>query len=189
MNTPAHMMLNLGLLGRKKAPIHQLAILAGSVLPDVPMFVFYFWEKIWRDMPEPVIWEHYFDARWQVVFDLFHSFPVAICGWALSVWVKWKGFTLFWTSMLLHSLGDFPLHHDDAHRHFFPLSDWQFTSPVSYWDPNFYGEMFTIAEVLMVLIVGLWLWKSARWMGMKIIVGSIFAMYLGYLGYVVLVWL
>ena len=96
MNTPAHMMLNLGLLGRQKPPLQQLAVLAGAVLPDVPIFVFYFWEKIWRALPEVVIWEQYFDARWQMVFDLFHSFPVAILGGALSLWLKWKGFALFW---------------------------------------------------------------------------------------------
>ncbi len=75
MNTPAHLMLNLGLLGRNKPRSQQVAVLAGAILPDVPLFVFYFWEKVWRALPEPVIWEQYFDARWQIVFDLV-SFPV-----------------------------------------------------------------------------------------------------------------
>ena len=66
-------MLNLGVLGRRKAPAHQVAVLAGAVLPDVPMFVFYFWEKVWRAVPEAVIWEQYFDPRWQMVFDDDHS--------------------------------------------------------------------------------------------------------------------
>ena len=189
MNTPAHMMLNLGLLGRQKPPLQQLAVLAGAVLPDVPIFVFYFWEKIWRALPEVVIWEQYFDARWQMVFDLFHSFPVAILGGALSLWLKWKGFALFWASMVLHSLGDIFLHHDDAHRHFFPLSDWQFVSPVSYWDPHYHGELLAILEILMVVMIGLWIWRGATWVGTKIVVGSIFAVYLSYLGYVIVVWM
>jgi len=189
MNTPAHLMLNVGLLGRSQSPGHQVAVLVGAVLLDVPIFVFYFWEKIWRALPESVIWEQYYDARWQMIFDLFHSFPVAILGGALSLWLKWKGFALLWASMVLHSLGDIFLHHDDAHRHFFPLSDWQCVSPVSYWDPRFHGEFFAIIEILMVLLVGLWIWRGATWRGTRIMVGSIFSMYLGYWGYVVLVWM
>ncbi|MEE8126305.1 MAG: hypothetical protein V3T42_10860 [Nitrospirales bacterium] len=189
MNTPAHLMLNLGLLGRGKSPSHQLWVLAGAMMPDVPLLFFYVWEKVLKGVPESRIWEHYFDERWQGVFDVFHSFPVAILGGVLSMWVKWKGLALFWTSMALHSLGDLPFHHDDAHRHFFPFSDWQYASPVSYWDPRFHGEIFTIVEILMVIGVGLWMWHGATWGGTKVIVGSIFAMYLGYLGYVVVVWM
>jgi hypothetical protein len=91
--------------------------------------------------------------------------------------------------MALHSLGDIFLHHDDAHRHFFPLLDWQFVSPVSYWDPRFHGEIVAIVEILMVLVVGLWIWRETTWIGTRIMVGSIFTMYLGYLGYVILVWM
>ena len=189
MNTPAHVMLNLSLLGRGKSPAQQVPVLIGAILPDVPMFVFYFWEKIWRALPEPVIWEQYYDTRWQVVFDLFHSFPVEILGGMLSLWLKWKGLVLLWASMVLHSLGDIFLHHDDAHRHFFPLSDWQFFSPVSYWDPDYHGALFTILEILMVFLAGLWMWRGATWGGTKIIVASIFSIYVGYLGYVVLVWM
>lgn len=189
MNTPAHLMLNLGLLGWKKPPSLQLAALAGAVLPDVPMFLFYFWKKIWRGLPESVIWEQYFDARWQIVFDLFHSFPVAILGGALSLWLKWKMLSLFFASVALHSLGDIFVHHDDAHRHFYPLSNWQFVSPVSYWDPHFHGDVFSLVEILMVGMVGIWIWRGANWVGTKIIVGSILTMYFGYLGFVVLVWM
>ena len=182
-------MLNLGLLGKGKPASQQLAVLAGAVLPDDPMFVFYFWEKILRGLPESVIWEQYFDARWQMVFDLFHSFPVAIFGGALSFWLQWKAMALFWASMLLHSLGDIFVHREDAHRHFYPLLDWQLISPVSYWDPNFHGDVFSVLEILMVGMVGIWIWRGANWVGTKIIVGSILTMYVGYLGFVIVVWM
>ena len=39
---------------------------------------------------------------------------------------------------------------DDAHRHFYPLSDYRFISLVSYWDPRHYGTVAMPAELLTV---------------------------------------
>ncbi|MFT5443587.1 MAG: hypothetical protein ACI8W3_002637, partial [Myxococcota bacterium] len=33
----------------------------------------------------------------------------------------------------MHVALDLSLHNADAHRHFLPLSHWQFEGPVSYW--------------------------------------------------------
>ncbi len=189
MNTPAHIILNLTVLARHQPPKHQLWVLAGAIIPDIPMVMFYVWEKLIRGVPEVQIWEDYFDDRWQVIFDLFHSFPLAIVGACLSAWSKWKGLFLFWVSVALHSVADLPLHHDDAHRHFFPLANWQFASPVSYWDPHFHGDMFTIVEMSMVLVLSLWMWRAAYWIGTKAIIVGVWGIYLGYLSYVAIVWL
>ena len=54
--------------------------------------------------------------------------------------------------MVLHSLLDLPVHNDDAHRHFFPLSNYRFISPISYWDPNHYGGIVSVVELLLVLL-------------------------------------
>ena len=53
--------------------------------------------------------------------------------------------------MICHSLLDIPVHNDDAHRHFFPLTDYRFMSPLSYWDPNHYGRFVALFELLLVL--------------------------------------
>lgn len=42
-----------------------------------------------------------------------------------------------------------------AHRHLFPLSDWRFASPVSYWDPAHHGDVFLAAEADLVALGGL----------------------------------
>lgn len=61
-------------------------------------------------------------------------------------------------SLLLHACADFPLHHDDAHRRFFPFSDYRFSSPVSYWDPRHHGawgasvELALSAAALILLV-------------------------------------
>ena len=56
-------------------------------------------------------------------------------------------------SMVGHSLLDLPVHNDDAHRHFFPFSNYRFISPFSYWDPNHYGRIVAFVEMALVLAV------------------------------------
>jgi hypothetical protein len=48
-------------------------------------------------------------------------------------------------------MGDFPLHHDDGHHHFFPISGWRFDSPISYWDPRYYGRVFRVIEMIIAI--------------------------------------
>jgi hypothetical protein len=52
----------------------------------------------------------------------------------------------FLASMALHAVADLLTHHDDAHRHLWPLSGWRFASPVSYWDPAHFGAWFAPLE-------------------------------------------
>jgi hypothetical protein len=123
MNTSAHAVINLVILGRKGRFDGILPILAGAVLPDLPAFLFYVYEKVILNVPENVIWTHdYFRADWQAVFDLLHSFPILGVCFVLSALSRSTLLSLLFGSMFLHALEDFPLHHDDAHRHFFPLS-------------------------------------------------------------------
>ena len=55
MNTPAHSVVNLLVLARGGSPRAQLVVTAGALLPDAPMFVFYFVERVIRNTPESVI--------------------------------------------------------------------------------------------------------------------------------------
>ena len=67
---------------------------------------------------------------------------------------------------LLHIALDFPLHADDAHRHFWPVSDWRFFSPVSYWDPAHNGLVGGGIETLSLLFATGMLWwrfTGLRW--------------------------
>ena len=74
MNTPAHAVVNLLILGNKERPQHNLPILIGVLLPDLPMVLFYFYEKVVQNVPEVTIWsELYFDIGWQVFFNFFNS--------------------------------------------------------------------------------------------------------------------
>jgi hypothetical protein len=93
---------------------------------------------------------------------------------------------VFFSSMLLHVFGDLPLHHDDAHRHFFPFSDWRFVSPVSYWDPAHHGQWAGLIELTGVVAAATFMyWRRAL---LRPWVSAITAIYLLYWVYVLLVW-
>jgi hypothetical protein len=77
MNTPAHIVLNLLCLGRRDEGQLIAPVIIGAILPDAPMFVFYFVEKVLRNTPEPIIWsKSYFETHWQNLIDLFNSVPL-----------------------------------------------------------------------------------------------------------------
>ncbi len=190
MNTPAHVIVNLAVLGRKESVKTQAAILIGALLPDAPMFFFYFIQKVVLRVPEYQIWVHeYYRESWQNFFDCFNSLPFMAVGLLVAWRVQSQAGQLFCLSMLLHVCGDLPLHHDDGHRHFFPFSDWRFESPVSYWDPLHYGHIVSGLEVLVVLIAGLIVFRYSTSPVTKSIVGTVGVSYAVYFGYAVWVWM
>jgi len=190
MNTPAHMAINLVLLGRKDRPELNLPILFGALMPDVPMLVFYLDAKLLRDLPETVIWaDAYYHPGWLAVFDGFNSIPLALGGWLLATIGKHSRWAVFFASMALHGVGDFLLHHDDAHRHFAPLSNWRFESPVSYWDPDHLGHVMGLIEIAAVVGACVFLWRRFSSSGARRIIVGLAAVYTVYWGYAVAVWM
>ena len=158
MNTPAHIIFSLALLGRENAWRYAIAIAIGAVLPDVGMLIFYGWQKL-QGIEESIIWSDiYFRPHWQNFFDLTNSIPLILIAIIIAAWQQRKFFTLLFASMLLHCLLDLPVHHDDAHRHFFPFSDWRFASPFSYWDREHYGNVIGNLEIAAFFVCLIWLW-------------------------------
>ncbi|MGK7928347.1 MAG: hypothetical protein AB4290_24425 [Spirulina sp.] len=153
MNTPSHYVFNLALMGTALAPEAKVAITIGSMLPDAPIFIFYFVAKVIQRLPERQIWsEAYYEPFWHNIIAFSHSIPVAAIAMTICLYFRWKMAAILCGSMILHSLLDLPFHHDDAHRHFFPFSDYRFVSPISYWDPRHHGTFVALGELLLVLI-------------------------------------
>jgi hypothetical protein len=203
VNTPAHAVANLLILGRRERPRAVLPIALGAMVPDLPLVVFYAFEKLVMGSPEWLIWGlKYHLPGWQVVFDATHSLP--LLGLALIALkalprlaeetpgdfpgATRAGATALVASMALHALGDLALHHDDAHRHFWPLSDFRFASPVSYWDPRFHGQWVALAEVALVVVGTAVLLRRLPGRSARLLLSAILTLYLGYLGYVLVVW-
>lgn len=148
MNTPAHVAASLLVWRNESGWSAASAITLGAILPDAPMFGFYAYQKLVVGAVENQIWTtEYFRDDWQLFFDLFNSIPLAIAGIMISWLMGFRWGVLLFSSALLHHFCDLPVHHDDAHRHFLPLSDWRFESPVSYWDPAHFGQFFAVGEL------------------------------------------
>lgn len=172
MNTPSHVILNLAILGRRSRSRLNSPIFWGALLPDLAMFGFYGWAKLIANMDETTIWrDAYYDPFWQDVFDVGNSIPLALLVIALALLVRsrrpqWQTTSIVMiflaSSVILHCLADLPLHVDDGHRHFWPLSNFRFESPVSYWDPDHHGDIVALGEFVLVLLASGRVWQLLR---------------------------
>jgi hypothetical protein len=161
VHTQGHAIINLAVLGRKHDRTRNWAALLGAVLPDITIVLFFVYHKWVAHIPARAIWSELYFAPgfWQSFIDAFHSIPLALVGIALCAVTRNTFGKIFFSSVLLHALGDIPVHQADAHRHFFPLSDWRFFSPVSYWDPAHHGLIIGLIEFSLVLVSSYFIWK------------------------------
>lgn len=191
MTTPAHAIFNLLVLRREHRVGRSLIlpIALGAVVPDITMFGFYIYYKWIRHFPESTIWNDlYFRPEWQSGFDSLHSFPLICVGMWMAYRMASRTWGAFFGSMALHSVSDFLLHNNDAHRHFFPLADYRFASPVSYWDPQYFGQIMAPLEALMVIAGSITLARAHPSRGARTLLIAVGALYLLGMGYALLVW-
>jgi hypothetical protein len=90
---------------------------------------------------------------WSKIGDISgesYDTPMPGTFWATSIA---SPVVMFALAAMSHLAGDFPVHVQDAHPHFWHFTDWRFRSPVSYWDLGHHGRQFGWFE--MALGVGL----------------------------------
>jgi hypothetical protein len=161
----------------------------GALMPDLPMVGFYAYQKIVGSSEQDIWSTLYFKDSWQLLFDLFNSIPLAsvLCGICYFCGFRWGA--LLAASALLHMFCDLPLHHDDAHRHFLPFSQWRFESPVSYWDPKHYGRIFMWTEFAFAVGACFFVaWTGEHW-PMRIVAFATLAIYLLFVVFAVVMWM
>lgn len=163
MNTPAHALLAVALAGKPEARGRNTALIIGALFPDLMMFVMVGWERWFNKLSlEEIFRDAYFSDFWQEIFAINNSAPVfavlLVLGLALRIEWLWA----FGLAALVHVICDLPLHHDDGHPHFWPLTDWIYVSPVSYWDPNHHGFAAGVVEAgLSVALAVILLYRFA----------------------------
>ena len=195
MNTPAHVIAGCVLIPHRPGWPATSALVVGALLPDLPMFGFYAYQKFVRGRAEAEIWSDnpenlglYFSDGWQLLFDWFNSLPlaavIAVACWLLG----WQWGLLCAASAALHMLCDLPLHHEDAHRHFLPFTDWRFRSPVSYWDPKHYGLIALPVELVLTIAGSVWLLSAKQPLAPRIVGGATLTLYLAAIVFAIVVW-
>ena len=170
MQTQTHTLLALAALARRESPRRNLAVAAGSLVPDLFIYLAWPWLTFVRGESQERIWrEIYFDAPMQAWGALLNSAPLyaalALAGWLMRGRVLGVLLLVFSLAALIHVATDLPVHAEDAHRHFWPLTDWRFHSPVSYWNPAYHARWVGSVESVLGLGLCAVLWRRfpARW--------------------------
>jgi hypothetical protein len=160
MNTPAHLIFGAAAFSRPGRPSVNAATLAGGLLPDLSLYLMVSWALYVQGIPARVVFRDlYFSERWQAVFAVDNSLPLWTLALILALAMRSAPGIAFAGSGLLNLVFDFLLHHDDARRQFWPISDWVFRSPVSYWDGRYHGDMVGPIEILACVALCVILWR------------------------------
>ncbi len=166
MNTPAHLIFGLAAFGKPDSAKMTIAALAGALIPDVSLYVLSVLHLFVLGIePEVVFGELYYSDLWQGIFRIDNSIVLWCVGLGLALVARSAAGLAFCLAALLHLCLDFLLHVDDGRAHFWPLSDWIFQSPVSYWDPNHHGALVGGVEIILCAVLTVWMWRRFhdRW--------------------------
>lgn len=170
MNTPAHLIFGAGAFARPDRKGSLAAALAGSLAPDVSLYVMVS-VTIWGlGIPAQTVFrEYYYSDAWQSVFAVDNSFVLWGLLLAVAAWRRWTLIVVFSGAALLHLAFDFPLHTHDARQHFWPLTDWVFISPFSYWDNAAHAGVIGLGTLGMTLFLTVLLIQRFQALGIRVL--------------------
>jgi hypothetical protein len=194
MFTQTHLLLNSAILSKRHAFSRNCSVVAGALFPDSDVWLMFLVERA-KNTPGCEIFHYrYLQEPWLSVQAAFNSFLIYLALFAVGYLVtRTSAFRplsgkslsnnhspdglnragvlmmLFSTSALLHISIDFLLHNEDARRQFWPVSNWIFRSPVSYWDPNYFGNYFAVFEIMLAAILVFILWRRFPVLKLRII--------------------
>lgn len=204
MMTQTHLLVAGALFCQPERPTRQnAAVLAGAMAPDVAIYLLFFWATA-SGIPQRVLWDDIYFSEPMLTFTAIgNSAPVymavLIMGMAMvrpaaaaaggTGYAPQTGFgrilaphtsnvmILFALAALTHLAGDLPLHADDAHPHFWPITDWRFFSPVSYWDNNHHAGWVQPLEVLLGLALSVVIFRRFKPLWVRVATGLLMVAY------------
>jgi hypothetical protein len=191
VNTPTHTLLALALLSRPQQRKRNLAVIAGSLIPDLAIFLWAPYQSFVNGVSGEEMWrELYFAPSMQNLIAWFNSIPIYLGLIALGFLGRGKAWgkllLVFAAAALIHMATDLPVHAEDAYRHFWPLTDWRFYSPLSYWDEAHHARWVGTVEIILAggCIALLWRRHPAQWV--KIALSLLALFYVAVLAFIVL---
>lgn len=159
MFTQTHLLLGAALFARPSNHAVAVAGLAGALVPDSDVWMMFLIERVQGSTGCEVFHYRYWEAPWTTLQMILNSIPayvaLIVAGILLLIspvsWLRTSGMIVlvFASSALLHVGADFLLHHEDARAQWMPFSTWVFRSPVSYWNPAHYGQVFMAFEIVL----------------------------------------
>lgn len=183
MNSPTHTLLALALLSKKGDRKRNWAVLTGSIIPDAVIYIWAPYQSLVNGVSGETLWrELYFAEPMQNLIAYFNSIPIylslALLGFVMRSKTWGKVILFFALAALTHMATDLPVHNHDAYRHFWPLSDWRFISPFSYYEREHHAVWVSLIEIVIALTSIFILWKRFPKLWVKIILGSLAAFYI-----------
>lgn len=123
MITSTHALLALAALSKRGDKQRNLSVLAGSLLPDLAIFLWAPYQSIINGVSGTEMWDElYFQAPMQNLIAWFNSIPIyaglLLIGFTARSKNWGKLLIVFAFAALIHMATDFPVHADDAYRHF-----------------------------------------------------------------------
>lgn len=182
MNSPTHSLLALALLSKQGHTKRNWAIFIGSFIPDIAIYIWAPYQKFVNGVNGTEMWEKlYFEAPMQNLIAYLNSFPIygvsAIIGYLGKSKTWGKLLFMFSVAALIHLATDMPVHGHDAYRHFWPISDWRFYSPLSYYETDLHGQWVGLFEMFIAFISIYILWKRFPKLWVKIMLGILAVLY------------
>lgn len=182
MMTQTHMLIAAAVFTRPDEKMRNSAAMLGGVLPDLALYSLLVWGLISGLSLEEMFSQRYWSPAWQAAMSPGNSAPAFLLILAIGYGLMRGGGKHQYLGAVLTALGgaalahialDFPLHVDDGHTHLWPLSDWKFVSPVSYWDPAHFGNWVRPVELLIGIACLIVLFRrfKARWVRVLTLLG------------------
>ena len=148
----------------------NVAIFLGSIIPDLAIYLWAPYQSVVNGVSGEEMWRVlYFEAPMQNLIAWFNSIPIygllAVIGYAARGRTWGKLMLFFALAALIHMATDLPVHAEDAYRHFWPISNWRFYSPLSYWDNNHHAVWVSKIDTAIALasVAVLWQRFPSRW--------------------------
>lgn len=162
MNTIHHGFWTYFIYRKRKTLVKYFVI--GSLLPDVIYYVMFLYLGLSTGAlfeSNPIAGDSF--PFHSLVHDMF-THPIVVvmrqAGHSIVVWAVLFGISYWnsrwrltaWKSLLYGWLGhiivDLLTHVEDAVPIFYPVSDIVIHGPISYWDPEFYGQQFRFVHMI-----------------------------------------